>query len=106
MTNKLSWESVKVNEIMLSMWQVRLQARDGSGLTDVAVLTVYIQRNLFAPVLSQTIYERVIQETTPVSTSILNLFAQDSDQTVSTVSDDILGESLYQLKYTIVYFLP
>ncbi|XP_046564129.1 protocadherin Fat 1-like, partial [Haliotis rubra] len=78
-----------------TQFRVRLQAVDGSGLTDVEVLTVFIQRNLFAPVFTQTLYERVIQETIPVSTSILNVFAQDSDQTApySTVSYFASGSS-------------
>ncbi|XP_046583227.1 cadherin-23-like [Haliotis rubra] len=78
-----------------TQFRVRLQAVDGSGLTDVEVLTVFIQRNLFAPVFTQALYERVIQETIPVSTSILNVFAQDSDQTApySTVSYFASGSS-------------
>ncbi|XP_046579033.1 protocadherin Fat 4-like [Haliotis rubra] len=65
-----------------STFYVRVRAYD-NGLpiprSNTTVVTVTIRRNLNAPVISPTLYEKVIPDTTPLGTVVTTIGATDAD---------------------------
>ncbi|XP_041364042.1 protocadherin Fat 1-like [Gigantopelta aegis] len=62
-------------------YQIRVRVEDGGNprLSDVTVVTVVVERNLFAPVFSSRDYRQLILESQLVGVPILRVMATDAD---------------------------
>ena len=66
-------------------YQIRVQVQDGGNprLSDVTVVSVLVERNLFAPVFESQEYRQLILESQLVGVPILRVVATDADSRVS-----------------------
>lgn len=85
-----------VNSDVATEYKVRLRVQDGGTppKSDVAVLSVSVQRNLNAPVFQPNQYEAAILETQNVGVPFVTVSAKDEDQRApfNTIKFEITGE--------------
>ena len=66
--------------------------QDGGNprLSDVTTVTVYVNRNLFAPSFAPTQYSRTILDTEAVGVPLVKVTALDADTTVSELFQSVM----------------
>ena len=92
LAGKTDWTTVTCTALG-NLLQIRIRATDGGGKSAETTAIVNVQRNMESPQFSPTEYTAEIQDNEPLSSSFLQVAAQDNDLQVRGV---LIGQGQQQ----------